>query len=90
MERSTPVRKPHTSTADLLVWSETPPSDSPAQASATRPSRTQVGAFSFFNVLIVFDFQKFVWLLPPFPDWLFTSCNGRRLMGSARWCSGVR
>ncbi|KAH9756609.1 N-lysine methyltransferase [Citrus sinensis] len=38
MERSTPVRKPHTSTADLLVWSETPPSDSPAQASSTRSS----------------------------------------------------
>lgn len=32
------MRKPHTSTADLLVWSETPPSDSPAQASATRSS----------------------------------------------------
>ncbi|XP_015885373.1 uncharacterized protein LOC107420826 [Ziziphus jujuba] len=30
MERSTPVRKPHTSTADLLTWSETPPADSPA------------------------------------------------------------
>ncbi|GMH00138.1 hypothetical protein Nepgr_001977 [Nepenthes gracilis] len=25
MERSNPVRKPHTSTADLLTWSETPP-----------------------------------------------------------------
>ncbi|KAL5779679.1 hypothetical protein ACOSQ2_010416 [Xanthoceras sorbifolium] len=38
MERNTPVRKPHTSTADLLVWSETPPSDSPAPTSATRPA----------------------------------------------------
>ncbi|XP_031275013.1 uncharacterized protein LOC116133446 [Pistacia vera] len=38
MERTTPVRKPHTSTADLLVWSETPPADSPANASATRLS----------------------------------------------------
>lgn len=27
MERSTPVRKSHTSTADLLVWTETPPAD---------------------------------------------------------------
>ncbi|KAL2339901.1 hypothetical protein Fmac_007841 [Flemingia macrophylla] len=34
MERSTPVRKPHTSTADLLTWSETPPSDSPAPPSS--------------------------------------------------------
>ncbi|KAK4276807.1 hypothetical protein QN277_014914 [Acacia crassicarpa] len=34
MERTTPVRKPHTSTADLLTWSETPPSDSPAPGSA--------------------------------------------------------
>ncbi|AAF18549.1 unknown protein; 39760-41105 [Arabidopsis thaliana] len=33
MERSTPVRKPHTSTADLLTWSEVPPPDSPSSAS---------------------------------------------------------
>ncbi|KAG2282047.1 hypothetical protein Bca4012_050572 [Brassica carinata] len=32
MERTTPVRKPHTSTADLLTWSEVPPSDSPSSA----------------------------------------------------------
>ncbi|XP_058222200.1 uncharacterized protein LOC131332136 [Rhododendron vialii] len=32
MERTTPVRKPHTSTADLLVWSEIPPADTPADA----------------------------------------------------------
>ncbi|CAI9116319.1 OLC1v1017432C4 [Oldenlandia corymbosa var. corymbosa] len=36
MERSTPVRKPHTSTADLLTWSETPPENTPASASAAR------------------------------------------------------
>ncbi|KAL5982173.1 hypothetical protein ACLOJK_016242 [Asimina triloba] len=35
MERSTPVRKPHTSTADLLTWSENPPADSSADASAS-------------------------------------------------------
>lgn len=29
---ATPVRKPHTSTADLLTWSENPPADSPAPA----------------------------------------------------------
>ncbi|KAE8684387.1 hypothetical protein F3Y22_tig00111131pilonHSYRG00110 [Hibiscus syriacus] len=34
MERNTPVRKPHTSTADLLTWSETPQPDS-----AARPAR---------------------------------------------------
>ncbi|KAJ1386833.1 hypothetical protein SESBI_40455 [Sesbania bispinosa] len=34
MERTTPVRKPHTSTADLLTWSETPPADSPAPPSS--------------------------------------------------------
>ncbi|KAF3445803.1 hypothetical protein FNV43_RR10980 [Rhamnella rubrinervis] len=33
MDRNTPVRKPHTSTADLLTWSETPPADSAAVAS---------------------------------------------------------
>lgn len=39
MERSTPVRKSHTSTADLLTWSETPPADSPATASVTSATR---------------------------------------------------
>ncbi|KAK7351181.1 hypothetical protein VNO77_10436 [Canavalia gladiata] len=34
MERSTPVRKPYTSTADLLTWSETPPADPPAPPSS--------------------------------------------------------
>ncbi|EXC06729.1 hypothetical protein L484_021568 [Morus notabilis] len=38
MERATPVRKPHTSTADLLTWSETPPADSPAVASGASRS----------------------------------------------------
>ncbi|GAA0162392.1 hypothetical protein LIER_39403 [Lithospermum erythrorhizon] len=32
MERNTPVRKTHTSTADLLTWSENPPENSPAIA----------------------------------------------------------
>ncbi|CAA7013346.1 unnamed protein product [Microthlaspi erraticum] len=32
MERNIPVRKPHTSTADLLTWSEVPPPDSPSSA----------------------------------------------------------
>ncbi|MED6219464.1 hypothetical protein PIB30_036054 [Stylosanthes scabra] len=43
MERSTPVRKPHTSTADLLVWSETPPADSPAPSSALRSHQPSDG-----------------------------------------------
>ncbi|KAL2468091.1 hypothetical protein Fot_51616 [Forsythia ovata] len=38
MEKNTPVRKPHTSTADLLTWSENPPEYSPANASASRSS----------------------------------------------------
>ncbi|KAA8546822.1 hypothetical protein F0562_003254 [Nyssa sinensis] len=33
MERATPVRKSHTSTADLLTWSEVPPADSSVTAS---------------------------------------------------------
>lgn len=37
--RGTPVRKPHTSTADLLAWPENPAADSPAAGSATRPVR---------------------------------------------------
>ncbi|KAK9069333.1 hypothetical protein SSX86_011235 [Deinandra increscens subsp. villosa] len=39
MEKNkTPVRKPHTSTADLLTWSENPPADSPATGAAARSS----------------------------------------------------
>ncbi|KAF7816963.1 N-lysine methyltransferase [Senna tora] len=41
MERTTPVRKPHASTADLLTWSETPTSDSPAPGSAASRSATR-------------------------------------------------
>lgn len=37
--RGTPVRKPHTSTADLLTWSENPPADSSATGSSARPVR---------------------------------------------------
>ncbi|KAI8003539.1 DNA oxidative demethylase ALKBH2 [Camellia lanceoleosa] len=40
MERNTPVRKPHTSTADLLTWSEIPPSDSPATTGARSSARS--------------------------------------------------
>lgn len=40
MEKSTPVRKPHTSTADLLTWSENPPENSPAPGSAAAAARS--------------------------------------------------
>ncbi|CAI0446180.1 unnamed protein product [Linum tenue] len=43
MERSTPVRKPHTSTADLLTWSETPPPESPSLTSAARSHQPSDG-----------------------------------------------
>ncbi|XP_010269243.1 PREDICTED: uncharacterized protein LOC104605970 isoform X2 [Nelumbo nucifera] len=42
MERATPVRKPHTSTADLLTWSENPPADSSATNSAASGSRPTI------------------------------------------------
>lgn len=35
------MRKPHTSTADLLTWSENPPADSPAVGSAASRSATR-------------------------------------------------
>ncbi|XP_022739525.1 uncharacterized protein LOC111291781 [Durio zibethinus] len=41
MERSTPIRKPHTSTADLLTWKEAPPSASSniaASSASAQPS----------------------------------------------------
>ncbi|GAB4847285.1 hypothetical protein Ancab_026329 [Ancistrocladus abbreviatus] len=44
MERATPVRKPHTSTADLLTWSETPPpSDPPSNFSGARSHQPSDG-----------------------------------------------
>ncbi|KAH6758996.1 hematological/neurological-like protein [Perilla frutescens var. frutescens] len=42
MEKSTPVRKPH-STADLLTWSENPPEISPAPASSARSHQPSDG-----------------------------------------------
>lgn len=42
MERSTPVRKSHTSTADLLVWTETPPAERPAPDADGQGSRPGV------------------------------------------------
>ncbi|KAK6938164.1 protein of unknown function DUF4057 [Dillenia turbinata] len=38
MERSTPVRKPHTSTADLLTWPENPADSASSASSASRTS----------------------------------------------------
>ncbi|XP_051117171.1 uncharacterized protein LOC127241931 [Andrographis paniculata] len=38
MERATPVRKPHTSTSDLLTWSEAPPVSASVSAAANRPA----------------------------------------------------
>ncbi|MBA0624159.1 hypothetical protein Godav_009557 [Gossypium davidsonii] len=44
MERSTPVRKPHTSTADLLTWSETPqPDPATSAARSVRPHQPSDG-----------------------------------------------
>ncbi|CAH2076038.1 unnamed protein product, partial [Thlaspi arvense] len=42
MERNTPVRNPHTSTADLLSWSETPPPER-STASAARSHQPSDG-----------------------------------------------
>lgn len=41
MEKSTPVRKSHTNTADLLTWSENPPENSPAIGSAASAARSR-------------------------------------------------
>ncbi|KAF9682528.1 hypothetical protein SADUNF_Sadunf05G0118300 [Salix dunnii] len=45
MERNPPVRKPHTSTADLLTWPETPPPDSPSVGSAPLSTRSHQVVF---------------------------------------------
>ncbi|KAL3845797.1 hypothetical protein ACJIZ3_003200 [Penstemon smallii] len=43
MEKCTPVRKPHTSTADLLTWSENPQEYSAGTVSATRSHQPSDG-----------------------------------------------
>ncbi|XP_059279784.1 uncharacterized protein LOC132033750 [Lycium ferocissimum] len=43
MEKSTPVRKSHTNTADLLTWSENPPENSPVIGSAARSRQPSDG-----------------------------------------------
>ncbi|XP_010916890.1 uncharacterized protein [Elaeis guineensis] len=46
MERSVPVRKPHTSTADLLTWPEVLPADPPADDSGSRRPHQPSGGIS--------------------------------------------
>ncbi|KFK23855.1 hypothetical protein AALP_AAs49431U000300 [Arabis alpina] len=43
MERNTPVRKSHTSTADLLIWPENQPFESPASRSGARSHQPSDG-----------------------------------------------
>ncbi|GFZ10072.1 hypothetical protein Acr_21g0006710 [Actinidia rufa] len=43
MDRNTPVRKPHTSTADLLTWSENPAAAAPGAPSAARSHQPSDG-----------------------------------------------
>lgn len=43
MDRSTPVRKPHTSTADLLTWSETPLPSAPPESASRRTNKPASG-----------------------------------------------
>jgi hypothetical protein len=57
------VRKPHTSTADLLTWSETPISDSPAPpSSATRSHQVilKICVFLLFFFWVCLVIEKFV------------------------------
>ncbi|XP_060186153.1 uncharacterized protein LOC132615561 [Lycium barbarum] len=46
MERATPVRKPNTSTSDLLTWSEAPPANNNSVSSATSGNASRSGARS--------------------------------------------
>ncbi|KAI9117092.1 hypothetical protein K1719_012091 [Acacia pycnantha] len=50
MQRTTPVRKPNSSTSDLLTWSETPPTDSPTTVTGSS-SRSRQPADKISKVL---------------------------------------
>lgn len=57
MEKTTPVRKSHTNTADLLTWSENPPENSPAIGSAASSARSRQVRMIFlkkYGILIFF------------------------------------
>ncbi|KAK6150423.1 hypothetical protein DH2020_015355 [Rehmannia glutinosa] len=47
MERATPVRKSHTSTSDLLTWSEAPPPESSSSADVSRLNQEMSGSKIF-------------------------------------------
>ncbi|RRT72112.1 hypothetical protein B296_00011566, partial [Ensete ventricosum] len=55
MDRSTPVRKSHTSTADLLTWSETQPT---AADQATPPSRRTLKVNARCKLKVLPSFRK--------------------------------
>jgi len=60
MEKNTPVRKPHTSTADLLTWSENHAADSPAAGSAASAARSSARSQQVYtNYDEVFLFPDF-------------------------------
>lgn len=65
MQRGTPVRNPHTSTSDLLTWSETPPPESPATASSAARSR-QVHCLSTLSSLSLSLFLALTFSLTAF------------------------
>nr|XP_016496820.1 PREDICTED: uncharacterized protein LOC107815717 [Nicotiana tabacum] len=46
MERATPVRKPHTNTADLLSWSEVPPANNSSASSVASGNASRSSARS--------------------------------------------
>jgi hypothetical protein len=59
---STPVRKPHTNTSDLLTWSEVPPPQSSPAVSATRSRQVTIFIHSFVFFVSTFD-QSLIYLL---------------------------
>jgi hypothetical protein len=77
---STPVRKPHTNTSDLLTWSEVPPPQSSPAVSATR-SR-QVTIYSLF----LFAFNLSLFQLSIIHSFIYCIClNHSRLIELARF-----
>lgn len=88
MERSTPVRKTHSSTADLLTWSETPPPADPRPDSAARRSHmvspSHSRDFPYRNAVRLLGFGCFL----RFDCWKRNSFSPR--VGSALRCSGGR
>ena len=57
MEKNTPVRKPHMSTADLLTWPENQPFESPAAVASRSAARSHQVTYTNSVNFAIYEFE---------------------------------